>query len=151
MHDIKKLMSMVSGDEMKMNKLSHLIKNLIENSDRPDKYEMDIYLLENGYHFNEDMYKKATEGMECKWTPETVVSLLSSHGITFSGEYECVTMYDKAYVMNTIYKMYYPLIADSSAAAKFTEKFIKCKYPVTGGRAFAEWSHKCWLKSELGI
>lgn len=150
MYDIKKLMNAIKdGDELKMNKLSHLIEELITDSDNPDKYEMDIYLLENGYHFNENMYKRAMEGKECKWTPETANSLLASHGISFTGEFEAVTMYDKAYVMNTLYKMYYPLIADSASASKFTEKFIKCDYPITGGRAFAEWSHKCWIKSQM--
>lgn len=139
------------GDDVKLNKLSNLIEELIDKAGDIDKYEMDFHLLEHGYHFDEIMYKRAMgEKNSAKWTPETACSLLDSHGITFTNEYSSVTKFDKAYVMNTLYKTYYPLIADSSTTAKFTEKYIKCPYPIIGGRAFAEWMTKCKLKSEMG-
>lgn len=145
MHDIKHILQSIHGDEIKMSKLQCMMERLIKDSDNPSKYEIDLHILEHGYHFDEHMYKKAMMGKDPKWTPETVNSLLSSHGITFTGEYEGVTIYDKAYVMNTLYKKFYPLIADSSATAKFTEKYIKCDYPIVGGKAFAEWK----LRQEL--
>lgn len=146
MHDIKSIMAKIkeSGDEVMLDKLSDLFNDLIDHSDDPTKYSMDLHILEHGYHFNEALYVKAMEGKDPKWTPETVESLISSHGIKLD-DYKCLTKYDLAYVMNSLYKMYYPLIADSGTAAKFTEKYIKCHYPIKGGRAFAEWMTKCKL------
>lgn len=152
MHDIKKLMTMIKdhGDEATLNKLSNLVSELISESGNLDKYEMDFHILEHGYHFDEVMYKRAmSEKDAAKWSPETACSLLDSHGVTFTNEYSGVTKYDKAYVMNTLYKSYYPLITDSSTTAKFAEKYIKCPYPVPGGRAFIEWMTKCKFKSEM--
>jgi hypothetical protein len=153
MYDIKNIMLGMKdhADSSKMNKLSCLFKELIEESKDPSKYEIDLYILENGYHFNEEMFNKAMEGKDVKWSPDTCNSMMNSHGISFSGELSDVTMYDKAYVMNALYRKYYPLISDPSTAAKFAEKFIKCDYPIPGGRAFAEWMLKCKLEKESAM
>lgn len=147
MHDIKKIMSNIRehGDEMTFDKLSCMFEDLIAHSSNPDKYVMDLHILQHGYHFDECMYNKAIEHMDPKWTVDTAVSVMSSHGIKFDGEWDEVTCYDKAFVMNMMYRSFYPLISDSSTASKFTEKYIKCPYPIKGGRAFAEWMIKCTL------
>lgn len=147
MYDIKKIISKLQVDqnEAANTTLADMIESLIHESSDPSKYENDLYILCNGYHFNEGMYKKASEYMDMKWTPDMVSSVMNSYGISFKDEYKDVTIYDVAYVMNMLYKMYYPLISDSSSAAKYAEKFIKCKYPIAGGRAFAEWMLKCKL------
>lgn len=151
MYDIKSIITKIKDhdDHVAINKLSCMIEKLIEESDDPMKYEVDLYVLTNGYHFNEETFNKAMEGKEIKWSPDTASSIMSSHNILFTGEYECVNMYDKAYVMNMLYRKFYPLISDSSTAAKFSEKYIKCEYPITGGRAFAEWMLKCKLEKEF--
>lgn len=153
MHDIKGILTKMKeqSDPVILNKLACLMEKLIEESEDPIKYEMDLYILEHGYHFNEKTFNMAMEGKEVKWSPETACSVLDNYGISFSREFEHVTMYDKAYVMNMLYKKFYPLISDPSTTAKFTEKYIKCDYPVTGGKAFAEWMLKCKLEKEMKI
>lgn len=151
MYDIKSIMLGMKdqNDMAKINKLSCMFEKLIEESGDPMKYEMDLYILANGYHFNEEMFNKAMEGKDIKWSPDVVNSMMNSHGITFSGELSEVTLYDKTYVMNMLYRKFYPLISDPSTAAKFAEKYIKCDYPIPGGKAFAEWMLKCKLEKEM--
>lgn len=151
LHDIKGIITKIkeTDDPIVLSKLSCLVEKLIEESDDPMKYEMDLYILENGYHFNEETFNKAMEGKDIKWSPETSNSMMNSHGISFTGEFEHVTIYDKAYVMNMMYRKFYPLISDPSTAAKFAEKYIKHSYPIPGGKAFAEWMLKCKLEKEM--
>lgn len=150
MHDIKKILGKIGdGDSVMKNKLAELMECLIADSKDPRKYEHKLYVLENGYHFNKEKLDKAMISKEMKWSVDTACSIMTSHGISFSGEYECVTPYDKCYVMNMMYCKYYPLISDSASAAKFSEKYIKDpEYPIKGGKAYAEWMLKCELEDK---
>lgn len=128
-------------DQNKMECLSEMICELIKESECPEKYMKKIYILTNGYHFDEQ--KLMESGIKMKWSVEEVSRLFDAQGIYFRDEYAGVTDYDKCYVMNMMYSDYYPLISDSSTAAKFTEKYIKDEdYPIKGGKAFAEWCLK---------
>lgn len=152
MHKIKDIVKKVgeSHDPIKIKKLGCLVEELILESDCPDKYEHELYILANGYHFNHEKMDEALEKIGAKWCVEEVCSIMKSLGITFVGEYSEVTDFDKCYVMNMLHSDFYPLISDSSTMAKFSEKYIKDEdYPIKGGKPFAEWSHKKKLKEEM--
>lgn len=152
MHKVKDILKKVSEsrDPVKMRKLECMIEDLIKESDCPEKYEHELYILANGYHFNQEMMNKALESIGSKWCVEEVCSIMKSLGIVFMGEYSEVTDYDKCYVMNMLHSDFYPLISDSSTMAKFSEKYIKDEdYPVKGGKPFAEWCYKKKLKEDM--
>lgn len=146
---LDKIIMRAYDDKLTRDELSSMIEKLLRDSPSPEKYEMKLYTLENGYHFNEEYFNKSMSGTDIKWSPDVAESIVLSSGVKFS---DCVTKWDIAYVMNMLYKMYYPLISDSSTAAKFTEKYINSNYPIPFGRAFAEKGLECKLghKAKIG-
>ena len=120
------------------------MEDLLEESKEKKKYEMDLYKLAYGPHFNDEKLKES--GVKIKYSTPEIEKLISAHGIKFP---ECVTMEDVTYTTNYLYHLYYPLIPDISVALRFTEKYIKDEtYPVKYGRAFCDWSHREWLREK---
>lgn len=143
MHNVKNIIKKIvqEGDLVKMEKFCCMVEDLIEESNDPEKYIDELYVLHCGYHFNDE--KLAESGVRMKWNVNEACSVFSSQGISFDGEYREVTDHDKCYVLNLMYASYYPLISDSSTAAKFAEKYIKdANYSIKGGKAYAEWKMK---------
>jgi hypothetical protein len=131
-------------DNEKMIILQEMMEDLLEESKEKKKYEMDLYKLAYGPHFNDEKLKES--GVKIKYSTPEIEKLISAHGIKFP---ECVTMEDVTYTTNYLYHLYYPLIPDISVALRFTEKYIKDEtYPVKYGRAFCDWSHREWLREK---
>lgn len=97
----------------------------------PDKYHKikdDIYVLINGYHFNEDMLKCALDCMVNddgtkvpKWDLDQTTQVANSNGILFDNFNE----YDWNYVMNMVYSDYVNIFGDNLAYyIKLAMKFL---------------------------
>lgn len=143
MINFKKILDRIveNGDSSEMNLLQEMMENLLEEAKDKKKYEMDLYKLAYGPHFNEE--KLMESGIKIKYTVPEIEKLVSAHGTKFP---DCVTMEDITYATNYLYHLYYPLIPDISAALRFAEKYIKDEtFPVKYGKAFCEWSHREWL------
>lgn len=133
-----------TGDTEKMIILQEMMEELLEESQEKKKYEMDLYKLAYGPHFNEEKLKES--GVKIKYTCTEVEKLVSAHGTKFP---ECVTLEDITFSVNYLYHLYYPLIPDISAALRFAEKYIKDEtFPVKYSKPFCEWSHREWLKEK---
>lgn len=133
-----------TGDTGKMIILQEMMEELLEESHDKKKYEMDLYKLAYGPHFNEEKLKES--GVRIKYSCSEVEKLVSAHGTKFP---ECVTLEDITFSVNYLYHMYYPLIPDISAALRFAEKYIKDEtFPVKYSKPFCEWSHREWLKEK---
>lgn len=146
MVDFKSILDRIieTGDTEKMIILQDLMEELLEESVDKKKYEMDLYKLAYGPHFNEDKLKNS--GVKIKYTVPEVEKLVSAHGTKFP---DCVTIEDITYTVNYLYHLYYPLIPDISAALRFTEKYIKDEtYPTKYAKPFCEWSHREWLREK---
>ena len=100
----------------------------------PDKYrdiKNDIYVLINGYHFNESMLEEALESMDNedgtkggKWSLEDTNSLANSAGIRF----EHFNEYDWNYTLNMLYSDYYSILGTSANNyANMAKKFLMDK------------------------
>lgn len=131
-------------DNEKMIILQEMMEDLLEESKEKKKYEMDLYKLAYGPHFNGEKLQES--GVKIKYSTPEIEKLISAHGTKFP---ECVTMEDITYATNYLYNLYYPLIPDISVALRFAEKYIKDEtYPVKYGRAFCDWSHREWLREK---
>ena len=76
-------------DNDKMNILQEMMEDLLEESTEKKKYEMDLYKLAYGPHFNEEKLKES--GVKIKYSMPEIEKLISAHGIKFP---ECVTTED---------------------------------------------------------
>lgn len=133
-----------TGDTEKMIVLQEMMEELLEESHDKKKYEMDLYKLAYGPHFNEEKLKES--GVRIKYSCPEVEKLVSAHGTKFP---ECVTLEDITFSVNYLYHLYYPLIPDISAALRFAEKYIKDEtFPVKYSKPFCEWYHREWLKEK---
>lgn len=133
-----------TGDTEKMIVLQEMMEELLEESHDKKKYEMDLYKLAYGPHFNEEKLKES--GIRIKYPCSEVEKLISAHGTKFP---ECVTLEDITFSVNYLYNLYYPLIPDISAALRFAEKYIKDEtFPAKYSKPFCEWSHREWLKEK---
>lgn len=108
----------------------------------PDKYDdikNDIYVLINGYHFNEEMLECALDHMinddgtkAPKFTLEQTTQIANSNGVTFDHFNE----YDWNYVMNMMYSDYSTIFADNlTYYLKLSTKFLMDK-DAPEGKAF---------------
>lgn len=100
----------------------------------PDKYQdikNDIYVLINGYHFNEEMLECVYEDMinddgstAPKWGIEQTTRVAKSNGIVFDNFNE----YDWNYTMNMLYSDYCSIFSDNlSYYIKMAIKFLMDK------------------------
>lgn len=146
MFDFKMILDHIvkNNDPNEMIILQDMMEELLEEAKDKKKYEMNLYKLAYGPHFNEE--KLIESGVKMKYSIPEVEKLISAHGTKFP---ECVTIEDITYAMNHLYHLYYPLIPDISAALRFAEKYIKDEtFPVKYGKAFCEWSHREWLNEK---
>lgn len=133
----KDLLSAIGNDEHKIGLLAEIIDELLEECEEPGKYKNSFHLLIHGPHHTEDTLKES--GMTIKYNYPEIQRCMMSLGITFN---ECLTKEDIVYVVNSLYKSYYPLIPDLTHAIKFAEKYFLEDYPVKNGRAYMEWRNK---------
>ncbi len=146
MFDFKSILDHIvsTGDTEKMHTLQDMMENLLEESGDKKKYEMDLYKLAHGPHFNEEKLKES--GVKIKYSTSEIEKIMSAHGTKFP---ECVTIEDITFTVNYLYHLFYPLIPDVSVALRFAEKYIKDEnYPVKYGKPFCEWSHREWLRGK---
>lgn len=144
MIDFKKVIDRIveTNDLEKMELLQDMMEDLLEKSEDKMKYENELYLIENGPHFNSEKLKDS--GIKIKYDIPEIEKLIAAHGTKFP---DCVTIEDITYATNYLYLLYYPLIPDISAALRFAEKYIKDEtFPTKHGKAYCEWSHREWLR-----
>lgn len=109
-----------------------LLEDLKES--HPEKYkEIDekLYVLANGYHFNDSMLEEILSGMinddgtkAPKWTVNETTQVARSNGIVFNKFNE----YDWNYVMNMIYSDYCEVLGDNvTSYVKMAHKFLNDK------------------------
>lgn len=106
----------------------------IIKKEHPDKYrdiKTNIYVLINGYHFDEDTLHDALSSMVNddgsrvpKWTVEETNQVARSNGISFRDYNE----YDWNYTMNMFYSDYCEVLGDNvSSYIKMSCKFLEDK------------------------
>ena len=134
----KDLLSSIGNDEHKINLLSKIIDEILEECDEPEKYKSSFHLLIHGPHHTEETLKES--GMNIKYNYPEIQRVSMSTGVVF---HESLTPEDIVYTVNSLYKTYYPLIPDLTHAVKFAEKYLLEDYPVKHGRAYMEWKNKC--------
>ena len=134
----KELLTSIGNDEHKINLLSEIIDELLEDCEEPEKYKSSFHLLLHGPHHTAETLKET--GMSIKYSYPEIQRVMMSTGVTFS---DALTPEDIVYVVNSLYKTYYPLIPDLTHAIKFSEKYFLEDYPVKNGRAYMEWKNKC--------
>ena len=114
----KDLLSAIGNDEHKIDLLSEIIDELLEECDEPGKYKNSFHLLIHGPHHTEETLRES--GMNIKYSYPEIQRAVMSSGITF---HESLTPEDIIYTVNSLYKTYYPLIPDLTHAVKFAEKY----------------------------
>lgn len=131
------LIKAIGNDENKINILSEIIDELLEECDEPNKYKDSFHILINGPHHTEETLKES--GIPIKYNYPDIQRIMMSCGINFN---ESLTKEDIVFTVNSLYKTYYPLIPDLTHAIKFAEKYLSEDYPVKCGRAYMEWKNK---------
>ena len=134
----KDLLSAIGNDEHKIDLLSEIIDELLEEYEESGKYKNSFHLLIHEPHHTEETLRES--GMSIKYSYPEIQRAVMSSGITF---HESLTPEDIVYTVNSLYKTYYPLIPDLTHAVKFAEKYLLEDYPVKHGRAYMEWRNKC--------
>lgn len=136
---LKKMYESLKGDpkgiEIMEKVLNVMDKHMAQLKEaHPDKYkDLDdcIYVIANGYHFNQDMLTEYLDKMvnddgskAPKWTVAETTQVANSSGIKFDKFNE----YDWNYVMNMIYSDYVSILGSNvSSYAKMAEKFLMDK------------------------
>lgn len=133
----KDLLISLGTDEHKINLLSGIIDELLEECEEPEKYKNSFHLLLYGPHHTEETLNES--GITIKYSYPEIQRAMMSSGVVF---HESITQEDIIYTVNSLYKTYYPLISDLTHALKFAEKYLIEDYPVKHGRAYMEWKNK---------
>lgn len=135
------------GKASDMDKLSDLLVCAIENSEDPYCYQMKLYVILNGYHFDKETLAYALDmigGM--KLTCDEVSNKLKLYGIQIP---EDVAIEDVSYALHMFYSDYSELNLNEQQALKWSVLYVTDNdYPIRNGKAFAEWSYKMKLLKE---
>lgn len=103
----------------------------VEHPDRYQDIKTNLYILVNGYHFDEDTLNDIYEDMVNddgsrvpKWSVEETNSVARSNGISFRDFNE----YDWNYAMNMIYSDYCEVLGDNvTSYVRMAHKFLNDK------------------------
>lgn len=137
------------GNKKSITKLICMFTECITKSKEEKEFIlMDLHIISEGYHFNLEYLAKALfEIGGQRSTPEDIKKKFSNYGLIFPDE---VTMYDMSYVIHMLLSDYSSLNLSDSTIYKLAYNYITDPdYPALNGKAFAEWRHKQWLKTEV--
>lgn len=106
----------------------------IIKTEHPERYrdiKTNLYILINGYHFDEETLMDILEDMvnddgskAPKWSVEETNSVARSNGVSFRN----YNQYDWNYVMNMIYSDYCEILGDNvSSYVRMAQKFLNDK------------------------
>lgn len=133
-----------SGSICDMEKLSEILEDSILDGKNSFKYQLKLYSMANGYHFNEHTLLEALEligGVKLKCNE--IESTLKKYGIQRTPE---VNIYDVSYAVHMIYSDLSDL--DLSEQTIFRMAVAYCQdidFPIRYGRCFVEWFNKVSL------
>lgn len=132
----KEILKKIEGDEEKICLFSEIIDEILEDCEDLSKYEDSFHVLIHGPHHTQETLEKS--GIPLKYNYQEIQRVMLSSGISFD---DCITPEDIVFIVNSLYKTYYPLIPDLSHAVKFADRYINEDYPVKNGRAYTEWKN----------